>query len=221
MTGGSVLQVPEKVRQPPRRIRGLDAEQRREQRREALLDAALDLFAAQGYAATTIEQLCQHAYVGTKAFYETFDSRDQLYSVLLHRVADTALAEAAEAGVGDDETVVSERIVTTLAHRFADDVRWAKVTFGHGSAITPSAEVQRRTNRRAAAAFVEDVWVRFRGHPTSAQEHAVAIGLIGGLFDIIADWVLDLEGEESTPEEIEELTTRLLTFYRTVRAGLE
>jgi len=216
--------VPERT-QAPRRIRGLDAAQRRQQRREALLDAALDLFAAQGYVATTIEQLCQRAYVGTKAFYEAFDSRDALYSALLERVAGTALGEVAEAaapveGQDDDETVVSERIVTTLAHRFADDVRWAKVTFGHGSAVTPAAEVQRRTNRRAAAAFVEEVWVRFRGHPTSASEHAVAIGLIGGLFDIIADWVLDLEGEESTPEEIEELTTRLLTFYRTVRAGL-
>ena len=58
-----------------RTIRGLDAEERRAQRRAQLLDAALELFAANGYLNTSIEQLCQAAYVGTKAFYEVFDSR--------------------------------------------------------------------------------------------------------------------------------------------------
>lgn len=38
-----------------RRIRGLDAEQRRAQRRAQLLTAAFDLFARDGYVNTSIE----------------------------------------------------------------------------------------------------------------------------------------------------------------------
>lgn len=203
---------------PGRRIRGLDADQRRQQRRQALLDAGLDLFAAQGFINTTIEQLCQHAYVGTKAFYETFESREQLYVELLKAIADgafTRLGELDTSQPSGSEADVSERILAAFAHVFVDDVRAAKVTFGEGSAITPDAERQRRQNRRTAAAFVEGIWNRF----SAAEKHQrhVAIGLIGGLFDIIADWVHDVAEQEPTDDEVDELILRLNAFYRAVR----
>ena len=62
-----------------RTIRGMDAEQRRAQRREQLLAAAFELFARDGYANTSIEQICQTAYVGNKAFYDLFDSKEDCY----------------------------------------------------------------------------------------------------------------------------------------------
>ena len=49
-----------------RRIRGLDAEQRRDQRRRQLLESALELFAGQGYQNTSIEQICQHVMIIAK-----------------------------------------------------------------------------------------------------------------------------------------------------------
>jgi len=207
--------VTETSAKSPRVIRGLDAEQRRLQRREALLDAGLDLFSAQGFQRTSIEQLCQHAYVGTKAFYETFASRDDLYSALLSRVADTALgglAEFAEAHAGAAD--LEELVLEEFAHRFIDDVRVAKVTFGEGSAITPEAERQRRRNRRLAAAFVESLWQQ-----SGADDipDGVAIGLIGGLFDIIADWVLDLPDDGASPADVETVLARMKAFYAAVR----
>ena len=59
-----------------RRVRGLDADQRRKQRRDQLLATTLDLLAAKGYQSVSIEQICQTAYVSTKSFYELFDSKD-------------------------------------------------------------------------------------------------------------------------------------------------
>lgn len=201
-----------------RRIRGLDAEQRKLQRRQALLDAALELFAQNGFVPTTIEQLCQAAYVGTKGFYETFESRDDLYAALLARITEEAFSRLAEVDAevaSADERTASRRILATFAHVFVDDVRVAKVTFGAGSAITPVAEQQRRANRRTAAAFVLSIWSRYAGEQDHAQH--VAIGLIGGLFDIIADWLLDIGGEPSE-DQIEELVLRLVAFYEAVRA---
>lgn len=205
-----------------RRIRGLDAEQRRQQRRDALLEAGLDLFATHGFANTTIEQLCQHAYVGTKAFYETFASRDDLYAALLARIVDEVLGGLAESAasrpeLGEEE--LTPGLLAEFAHAFVDDVRYAKVAFGEGSAITPDAERQRRRNRRAAAAFLQSLWERFGAAPTEA-EHGVAIGVIGGLFDIIADWVLDLAADDPAPAEIDVLVSRLQNFYRAVRHGM-
>lgn len=200
-------------------IRGLDADQRREQRRQALLDAALELFAAQGFVNTSIEQLCQHAYVATKSFYESFDSRDDLYAALLRQITDGAFARlvtvAAEA---PDEETGTRLLLAELAHAFVDDVRVAQVTFGQGSAITPVAERQRRENRRAAAAFVEDLWVGY-GTVLTERYHGIAIGLIGGLFDIIADWILDVPSAGPTPASVDELIARLSDFYGAVRNG--
>ena len=49
--------------------------------------------------------------------------------------------------------------------------------------------------------------------------HGIAIGLIGGLFDIVADWVLDVPAAGPSPDAVEELITRLSDFYGAVRNG--
>lgn len=82
-----------------RRIRGLDAEQRRAQRRDQLLTAAFDLFAQDGYVNTSIEQICQTAYVGNKAFYELFDSKEDCFLALLNQIGDRLKGEV-EAELG-------------------------------------------------------------------------------------------------------------------------
>ncbi len=203
----------------PRIIRGLDAEQRKAARRQALLDAGLDLFPQQGFAKTSIEQLCQHAYVGTKAFYETFTSRDELYEALLRSISDRVFAQLAEvAAEGGTEEELAPRILSAFAHAFVDDVRVAQVTFGAGSAITPEAELQRRSNRQVAAAFVEGLWEQF-ANPVRPEDDGVSIGLIGGLFDIIASWLRELDGEDPSPARVELLVTRMTNLYRVVSAG--
>ncbi|MGW1056271.1 TetR/AcrR family transcriptional regulator [Streptomyces sp. NPDC002521] len=209
-----------------RRIRGLDAEQRRDQRRRQLLDAALELFAAQGYANTSIEQLCQHAYVGTKGFYEIFDSREACYVALLQDV--TARLETVVTGrlrEAPAEARQGERLlVAAFAHALVDDPRLALVTFGQAGAVSPAVERQRRTNRRRAAGFVEQVWQHYRalgsGHPirTDLDPHRVAIGLVGGMFDLVADWLLDADPTDQ--DQVVTLVHDLQDFYEVVRTGV-
>lgn len=203
-------------------IKGLTADQRREARRQALLDAALDLFARHGYAATTIESLCQHAFVATKSFYEVFDSREACYRELLTQVADAGFALALRAWEETEQTeeAVSQVLITSLARIFCQDVRVARVTFGEGSAVTPLVERQRRENRRQIAAMIESIWSQY---DVPGADHCLAIGVVGGLLDIIADWTLDTELDQSEEERVkafEHLTASLDTFYRAVRAGM-
>jgi AcrR family transcriptional regulator len=207
-----------------RRIRGLDADQRREQRRGQLLDAALELFAANGYLNTSIEQLCQAAYVGTKAFYEVFDSRESCYIALLQRITErisTRLTETLRDAPAD-EPAATRMLINALAHALVDDPRIARVTFGQSAAISPAVERQRRTNRRWAASFIESIWRRYgvtagRGK-RRVDLHRVAIGVIGGMFDLIADWLLDAEPDR--PDDVASLIRGLTDFYQTVRDGL-
>src|SRR2546421_699367 len=178
-----------------RRIKGLDADERRAQRRGQLLDAALHLFAANGYQNTSIEQLCQSAYVGTKAFYEVFESREDCYIALLRqiteRLSDRMVGVLAAAP--EDEREASRLLVSAFAHGLVDDPRVARVTFGRGSAVSPDVERQRRLNRRWAANFIESIWRRYGiiGDTLDVDPHRMAIGVIGGMFDLIAAWLLD------------------------------
>jgi AcrR family transcriptional regulator len=212
-------------------IRGLTAEQRKAERREQLLDAALDLIAAHGYLGTSIEQICSTAYVGTKSFYEVFDNREDCYVALLQRTSERLMADmmAVAARAEGNERQAVPGIVAAFAHALLDDPRVAKVTFGQAGGISKTVERQRRTNRRWAAGFLEQIWERYDKAPDSAEaldldetdlrtRHAIAIGLVGGLFDLIADWLLD--ADPFVPDQVESLIEDLTSFYITVRRGL-
>src|SRR6202034_1233214 len=51
----------------------------------ALLDAALELFADQGYGATSIPEICTRAGLTKGAFYSNFANKDALFLALLDR----------------------------------------------------------------------------------------------------------------------------------------
>lgn len=215
------------VQRMSRTIRGLDAGQRRAERREQLLDAALNLFAANGYLGTSIEQICSTAYIGTKSFYELFSSREECYVALLRRTSERLeermVGVAAQAA--GNERQEAPRLLATFVHELVDDPRVTKVTFGMASGISELVERQRRANRRWAAGFLEQLWDRYDGPPTGrdasdqrAVRHSVAIGLVGGLFDLISDWLVDANLRNQ--RQIETLIDDLTTFYITVRRGL-
>ncbi|MDO3645788.1 TetR/AcrR family transcriptional regulator [Nocardia mangyaensis] len=205
-----------------RRIQGLDAEQRRARRREQILAAAFELIAAEGYVNTAIEQICQTAFVGNKAFYELFDSKEDCYLALLQQLSEQAqdrvVAELARAS-GDRDAIVTA-VIGGLAHALVDDPRVAKVTFGEASGISAKVELQRRTNRRWAAQFLENLW---RDHEFVPPEgigrdlHALAVATIGGLFDTVADW---LHTDAGAAGDIDTLIRDLTAFIDIVHLGL-
>ncbi|AUG75286.1 TetR family transcriptional regulator [Kitasatospora sp. MMS16-BH015] len=205
-----------------RRIRGMDAEQRRAQRRHQLLEAALELFAAQGYANTSIEQLCQQAFVGTKGFYEIFESREACYVALLREVTTRLEARLTQelAAAPPDPYKGEWQLVTAFAHALVADPRLAQVTFGQGGAVSPAVERQRRANRRWAAAFVERTWRQYAGRPLrrNIDPHPIAIGLVGGMFDLVSDWLLDADPRD--PAQVATLVRDVQGFYEAVRAGV-
>ena len=205
-----------------RRVRGLDADQRREQRRDQLLATALDLVATKGYQNVSIEQICQTAYVSTKSFYELFDSKEACYLALLTQVSEqieARMQDVLRAGPsGLDE------LVAAFAHALVDDPRIAQVTFGAASGVSPAFERQRRVNRRWAASFLEAVWRQYDVTPPRRPRsrrpdlHRIAIGTIGGMFDLVADWLHDSDPAE--PAHVATLIADLTAFHRIVCAGI-
>ncbi len=203
---------------PARRIRGLDPEQRREQRRQSVLDTALRLYAEQGYAATSIEQLCQEAFVSTKSFYELFKGREECHRVLFQSLSQALEAEMVTEleTIPDDEDSATTLLLTGFVRALVSDPERARVLLGPKRAITPEVETLRLENREWSATFVDGLWQRFG---VKGDNHAIAIGLIGGMFDIVSFWLID--GDLSSATSIKALQQHLDRFYGAVRRGLD
>lgn len=54
--------------------------------RERILDAATELFLAEGYGATSIEQVAQRARISKRTFYHRFADKAALFEAVVHRI---------------------------------------------------------------------------------------------------------------------------------------
>ncbi|WP_245713482.1 TetR/AcrR family transcriptional regulator [Nocardia vaccinii] len=183
----------------------------------------MDLFAVQGFWGTSIEQICQSAYVGTKAFYEHFESKEACYSALLDQVTAHTQQQVAEQAAAVAELPWSQRspvVIAAFVHAIADDPRVAAVAFGQAGGISPVVERQRRRYRRSAAAFLDAQW---SGDPDPDQERqrrrlALALGAIGGLFELVIDWLFHHD-DGGCPDTMESLVENLNRYITAVGAG--
>ena len=77
------------------RARGAAADDRRHtehgrERKQQLVDAAAELFAANGYAATRIQDICRRAGVAKGLFYWYFPTKEELFAELVRSDAPPA-----------------------------------------------------------------------------------------------------------------------------------
>src|ERR1700757_960876 len=93
------------VARVPRPYRGVSATDRRDQRRQRLIDAGLQLFGTRGIAAVGIVDICAEAGLTKRYFYESFASIDALADAVFQHVTGNLLevvAPAIEVGAGRD-----------------------------------------------------------------------------------------------------------------------
>ncbi|NEW37942.1 TetR/AcrR family transcriptional regulator [Nocardia cyriacigeorgica] len=86
----------------PRIWGGTTLTERKQVRRAALLEAALDLIGESGAAGVTMRAVCRRANLTDRYFYESFASRDELLDVLYRQVAEEFLEPMTAFAVADD-----------------------------------------------------------------------------------------------------------------------
>lgn len=103
---------------------------RRGETRQRLLDAALAVFAEQGFGRSTVEQVCDRAGYTRGAFYSNFTSLDDLFLAMWEQRSDellgglrASLDEVDNAGVTD-----VRGIVDLLASAVKVDDPWYRIT---------------------------------------------------------------------------------------------
>lgn len=110
-------------RKPPR------VTKRRAETRQRLLDAALRVFAEEGFGRASVEDVCERAGYTRGAFYSNFVSLDELFLAMWERrVAESqaALARSLHAAAAE-ETISLEDGVDRLLELIAVDDHWYRI----------------------------------------------------------------------------------------------
>jgi AcrR family transcriptional regulator len=136
---------------------------RAEASRQAILDAALRLFARQGYAATTLTSIANEAGVAVETVYKHFQSKPGLLQRLLARevtgedaapvATGLTVAQLAESS-GDPDPVDRLRSICVLARQVYERTAVLQAIFIEAAGASAELRQQWRDNR---ARRVEDV----------------------------------------------------------------
>jgi len=70
------------------RLGGRPTSEASEQIGDRILDAATDLFLAQGYGGTSIEAVAQRVRISKRTFYHRFEDKPALFAAVVHRIID-------------------------------------------------------------------------------------------------------------------------------------
>jgi len=172
---------------------GVAADDRRTQRRERLLLAALELFTARGYQQTKIVDLCTAAGVSTRNFYEEFQAKEQLLLILhgrinaqaMHRVA-ARLDEVADA---DARTRISTLLDVFIGSVTADP-RLPRLNYVEAVGVSADLERQHQEWVRRWADFIEAEARRAaaQGDAPDRDYRLTAFALVGAITGLLREW---------------------------------
>ncbi|MFJ9176681.1 TetR/AcrR family transcriptional regulator [Streptomyces sp. NPDC102360] len=100
---------------------------RRARTRQRLLDAALDVFAEEGFGRSTVEQVCERAGFTRGAFYSNFSSLDELFLALWEERSARMLDDVRTALAGIDPDDPEAAVRAAIDATPVDDA-WFRIT---------------------------------------------------------------------------------------------
>ena len=142
-------------------------QRRSKEKRERLKNSALELFGANGYERTSIEEIARHANLATGTFYQHYRSKRQLLLALM----DDFLAGMAQLNLTPAPTGgVREMLRGLLARGFATDRRylgayraWQEAILSDAALAANQVEIRQWTTARVTALLtLMQTWQRAR-----------------------------------------------------------
>lgn len=196
------------VRSRPRTYGGQTTDERRADRRGRLVEAALEIWGDQGWAAVTMRGVCARAGLIDRYFYESFADRDALLAAVWDQLRDETVA-LLTAAIDDRKGPIEQlsAAIAGLVQGLVDDPHRARIGFGEH---TGSPVLEQR--RRDALQLFTDLIVE-AGRPyfrpdvdETALRMSTLLGL-GGFVELISAWHAGVV--PATPQQIIDHTTEV------------
>ncbi|SEP28329.1 TetR/AcrR family transcriptional regulator [Amycolatopsis saalfeldensis] len=172
---------------------GVPPEQRRAERRERLLTAALELFTSVGFRQAKITQLCTRAGVSTRNFYEEFGSKEEVLRTLHDQINSLALRHVAAAleEVRDADAMTRiARLLDVFVSTVTLDPRMPRLNYVETVGVSPELELQHQVWVDRWATFIEEEARRAAeaGAAPDRNYRLTAIALVGAATGLLREW---------------------------------
>ena len=177
-------------------------------RERQILGLAEDLFAEQGYANASMDELARRAGVSKPVIYALVGSKERLYRRCVERHSEMLAARiATEAGRADGpEAQLRAGILAFFA--FVNEHRrvWEALTWDASPFAVEAAAIRRRQTELAVT-LLRDAAARLGATPDAQRLDAVAHALNGAV-EALARWWRD--HQSISPEELTDMAVDLL-----------
>ena len=176
------------------------------ERRERLMQAALQLFGTQGYANTTIETLCSEAKVTTRHFYQVFSSREELLLAVYNQITEELQVSLFSAMVTERQGLQEkmQQVIQALVNNYLTDSRRAQIGVLEVVGASAIVEKRRREVIHGIAIHLEQFMDALAAENQLPQRnyHWLAVALVGGINELMAEWLMNqsLSLEQLTDE---------------------
>ncbi len=190
---------------------GMDAEERRTERRLKLIDAAVEVYGEVGYRGATVKAICEAAELTERYFYESFANSEALLIAAYGHVVGHLHAEmtAAAAAAGDDAEARLRAALTLYFTRLKQHPRPARVFLLEISGISPAVDAV----KHEAGRVFSDILVPPTRYPIHSSDGAAATllstGMVGAVISIALRWV-----SRQYPQAIEDVVAIAASFCR-------
>ncbi|MCC3331471.1 TetR/AcrR family transcriptional regulator [Nocardia abscessus] len=174
--------------QPVRRVyAGKTMQQRVEQRRAAIIDAAIAVVAEQGWRHLSVERICESAGLIRRYFYESFADLDALTVAMIDALADELLTLV----VRNDLTAPRADLIRTMVGQVVDygveHPNKVRVLFGEMSTTDAAAQRRRAAIGRIVQILAADG--RVIHHADDPLIDLTAALLVNGSVATLLDWL--------------------------------
>ena len=193
------------------RINAATLDDHRRETRQALLDAALDLFGRIGFVETTLGDIADHAGIGRTTFYDYFASKEDLLAGLVEEMLPTIfdrLVEEIPAGLTATEQLAA--LVVAMVEFVATDPVFGLTL--HRDLPRLAQDTQRRigaTHQRLTAEFGRV----YRAGVASGEFRDVPIDLAGHfMLDVVMSGARSVFNSDEPKQRFHEVADETVRF---------
>ena len=172
-----------------RPYRGVPQDERRAQRRNQLIAAAIAVYGERGYRQATVKAVCEAAGLTERYFYESFANSEELliasYDAVTYSVLDEMLGAAAQAG--GDRMARGRAMLQTYFAALQREPRSARVFLVEIRGVSRAVDKAFDSSLRAIGEQVG----RIVGKEGGASDPLLEAGVVGGVIHIALRWIED------------------------------
>ncbi|WP_338079933.1 TetR/AcrR family transcriptional regulator [Antrihabitans stalactiti] len=203
--------------------RGRTTAERRAERRKRLIDAAMDIWRRDGWAAVTMRGVCSKAALNDRYFYAEFGDLDQLLVAVWEHVRDemlSALTVAFAQNLGRSPHEIATAAAEVIVARITDDPGAARILFMHHGG-SPALEQCRSTALQLTTGLVvAAAQPHLRAETDQLALRMDAVVAVGGFVELLSAWqagVIECDGQ-AIVEQTGRLVSAFGDRYLTARA---